>query len=272
MVAHVLGADVILTEQKELLSLLERNLSTNFSQTHVKSTNAAKSICSEVSNHKNEHSSDGQQTATSTACSDGDRGNSDTTCSTTADAAVHSEQRAVLHPDSAAAAAAAHHSSDTDAAVAGQHDTSSSNNSSNSSSSSDSSSATATAAAAKPARIQAVQLDWERDAASSFLQQHLNGRYPDFILSADCVYVPLYGDSWRALITVLTGLSGPHTTVLVSAERRTADGIDEFLAAAAAAGLTVQCVYESTAAGMPIELYAMQKAVQEGADDSVHHK
>jgi Lysine methyltransferase len=237
MVAHVLGADAILTEQKELLSLLERNLSTNFPQTHVQSASATESTCSESPN--NDH------------------------------AAADSDQFAAPHIDSTAAAAAAAAAScgtDANEAVTCARDTScsSSNNSNNSSSG-------AATTYVKAARIQAVQLDWEHDAASSLLQQHLNGRYPDFILSADCVYVPLYGDSWRALITVLTGLSGPHTVILVSVERRTADGIDDFLAAAAAAGLTVQCVYESTAAGMPIELYAMQKAVQDVADSSVYH-
>jgi Lysine methyltransferase len=272
MVAHVLGADVILTEQKELLSLLKRNLSTNFSQIHVQSANASKGNSSELPNHDGELSSGLQQTAT-TACGDGDSVAADTSTGTADDAAANSEQIITVHTDSAAAEAAAeaaatsHCSTATDVAV-----TCPSNRSSSSSGSSTNGSSGAAAVVAKSARIQAVQLDWERDAASSFLEQHLNGRYPDFILSADCVYVPLYGDSWRALITVLTGLSGPQTIILVSVERRTADGIDEFLAAASAAGLTVQCVYESTAAGVPIELYAMQKAVHESTENSVHHK
>ena len=40
------------------------------------------------------------------------------------------------------------------------------------------------------------------------------------IVCCDCVYVPLYGDSWKALLEAIDALAGPATDVLISLERR----------------------------------------------------
>jgi hypothetical protein len=54
----------------------------------------------------------------------------------------------------------------------------------------------------------------------------------DICLNCDCIYEPLYGrDSWMALADTLIALASlsPNTILLTSVERRTADGLDEFL-------------------------------------------
>ena len=52
-------------------------------------------------------------------------------------------------------------------------------------------------------------------------------------MCCDCVYVPLYGDSWKALLEAIDALAGPATDVLISLERRHVkdgdDGVDPFL-------------------------------------------
>lgn len=48
---------------------------------------------------------------------------------------------------------------------------------------------------------------------------------------SDCVYEPLYGESWVQLSKVLEQLSTAATCVLCSVERRNADGVDRFLGA-----------------------------------------
>jgi hypothetical protein len=63
----------------------------------------------------------------------------------------------------------------------------------------------------------------------------------DVILCSDCVYEPLYGQSWRLLSAALRKLcsgrggegtgSGGHVVALCAVERRRADGVPGFLAA-----------------------------------------
>lgn len=51
------------------------------------------------------------------------------------------------------------------------------------------------------------------------------------ILCCDCVFEPLYGDSWRLLCDALAVLApDANTRVLVSLERRSQDGVEKFLA------------------------------------------
>jgi hypothetical protein len=74
--------------------------------------------------------------------------------------------------------------------------------------------------------IRAATLDWEEERDLENVGQQ------DVILCCDCVYEPLYGQSWQPLIEVLRRLCGdnPAADVYISLERRTADGIDKFLA------------------------------------------
>ena len=59
----------------------------------------------------------------------------------------------------------------------------------------------------------------------------------DYILVSDCVYEPLYGDSWKALASVIARLSTPgHTVTFCTCERRFADQVDDFIAMLGAGG------------------------------------
>mmetsp|Transcript_25812 Transcript_25812/g.79413 ORF Transcript_25812/g.79413 Transcript_25812/m.79413 type:complete len:271 (-) Transcript_25812:58-870(-) len=92
--------------------------------------------------------------------------------------------------------------------------------------------------------VQALELDWSRQRARElrrrvFFQQE--NAFFDLVLCCDCVYVPLYGDSWKLLVETLDELAGPTSRVMVSVERRRVggggtDGVDLFLAAMAHAG------------------------------------
>ena len=57
----------------------------------------------------------------------------------------------------------------------------------------------------------------------------------DIVLNCDCIFEPLYGDSWKQLLACQQELLriNPHTLMLTSVERRHADGIDQYLDAAA---------------------------------------
>lgn len=57
----------------------------------------------------------------------------------------------------------------------------------------------------------------------------------DIVLNCDCIFEPLYGESWKQLLACQQELLrlNPHTFMLTSVERRHADGIDRYLEAAA---------------------------------------
>ena len=81
--------------------------------------------------------------------------------------------------------------------------------------------------------IQAKPLSWSRSAIQNLLSSLSTQQIQkfDFILNCDCVYEPLYGDSWKLLVEVLDDLfaSNPNAISLTSVERRAFDGIDDFL-------------------------------------------
>ncbi|CAM9747476.1 unnamed protein product, partial [Chrysoparadoxa australica] len=77
--------------------------------------------------------------------------------------------------------------------------------------------------------IHAMRLDWKSEEDRNEAIAWLGGP-ADVVLSADCVYEPLYGNSWQALALLLNALIDVPTLALVSLERRTADGIEKFLA------------------------------------------
>ncbi|RHY27639.1 hypothetical protein DYB32_006650 [Aphanomyces invadans] len=76
--------------------------------------------------------------------------------------------------------------------------------------------------------VTAFALSWGVDAANAFCDEH--GAF-DIVLSCDCIYQPLYGESWRALALTMDVLCkrNPACIVLVAVERRHEDGIDAFL-------------------------------------------
>jgi len=80
--------------------------------------------------------------------------------------------------------------------------------------------------------IQTHPLTWSRQSLHTLLT---NSGYQksgfDIVLNCDCVYEPLYGRSWEALIEVIDECLrvNPRCLVITSVERRAADGIGEFL-------------------------------------------
>lgn len=82
-------------------------------------------------------------------------------------------------------------------------------------------------------RIQAMPLSWSRDNTNQLLVEL--GRETtgfDIVVNCDCVFEPLYGQSWHLLNETIDELLrvNPSCLVLSSMERRgAADGIDKFL-------------------------------------------
>ena len=78
-------------------------------------------------------------------------------------------------------------------------------------------------------RIDATALSWGLEATTK-----LQANYPEgfnLILSCDCIYEPLYGQSYLHLADTLNQLchSSSSTIALVAVERRNQDGVDQFL-------------------------------------------
>lgn len=116
-------------------------------------------------------------------------------------------------------------------------------------------------AADGPGSCKAAALRWEPVAAQA-LAEDAGGAF-DLVLCCDCVFEPLYGESWKALVDCLEVLcSGPGTTALISVTQRNHSGIDRFLARAAEQ-LQVEClcsVPSEAAVGAPaVDVYAMRR-------------
>lgn len=107
----------------------------------------------------------------------------------------------------------------------------------------------------------AAALRWEPEAARA-LADDAGGVF-DLVLCCDCVFEPLYGESWKALVDCLNVLcSGPATTALISVTQRNHSGIDRFLARAAEQlQVELLCSVPSEAAvGAPaVDVYAMRR-------------
>lgn len=121
-----------------------------------------------------------------------------------------------------------------------------------------------------PGSCKAAALRWEPIAAQA-LARDAGGAF-DLVLCCDCVFEPLYGESWRALVECLEVLcAGPETIVLISVTQRNHSGIDRFLARAAEQ-LQVACllsVPSEAAIGAPaVDIYAMRRPEPAIADPS----
>jgi len=106
--------------------------------------------------------------------------------------------------------------------------------------------------------IQAHPLTWSRPSLHTLLT---NTGYAktgfDIVLNCDCVYEPLYGRSWEALVEVIDECLkvNPRCLVITSVERRDGDGIDEFVERMEE-GESVGCVEKVKAHdGKSLELY-----------------
>lgn len=75
----------------------------------------------------------------------------------------------------------------------------------------------------------AFALSWGTVEAQAFLDARGGKRF-DTILICDCVFEPLYGDSWKLLCETLFVLADFSTNVLIASERRSEDSIPEFQA------------------------------------------
>ena len=107
--------------------------------------------------------------------------------------------------------------------------------------------------------IRAVSFPWSRAGAEALKNDFCDGGCFDVIVCCDCVYVPLYGDSWKALLEAIDALAGPATDVLISLERRHVkdgdDGVDPFLEGMRANGFA----RTSYPAAMPVEVFRFRR-------------
>lgn len=81
--------------------------------------------------------------------------------------------------------------------------------------------------------ITAATLDWTNDDELQALLRDCQLDAFDVVLNCDCIYEPLYGESWKALLQVQVALlkRKHNTLMLTSLERRKFDGADRYLAA-----------------------------------------
>lgn len=79
--------------------------------------------------------------------------------------------------------------------------------------------------------IQTYPLTWSRSSLHTLLNSTSYPQGFDIILNCDCVYEPLYGKSWEALVEVIDEALriNPRCVVVTSVERRASDGIGDFL-------------------------------------------
>lgn len=80
-------------------------------------------------------------------------------------------------------------------------------------------------------KIFAKPLSWSREGLHTLLESSGFSEGYDIVLNCDCVYEPLYGKSWVLLADVIDECLkiNPKCIIVTSVERRTADGIDDFV-------------------------------------------
>lgn len=100
--------------------------------------------------------------------------------------------------------------------------------------------------------VRAYSFEWD-DAGAAAVLAEFGGRPPDFILACDCIFAPLFGDSFL-LLRMLDALAGPHTTAIVALERRADDGAERFFEEAIAAGFAVSAPRVECGAVVCVEL------------------
>jgi predicted nicotinamide N-methyase len=79
-------------------------------------------------------------------------------------------------------------------------------------------------------KIQAQPLDWSVKGLEELFRATQMQKF-DVVLNCDCIYEPLYGDSWKMLLKVQEELlkANPATYMLTSVERRKFDCIELYL-------------------------------------------
>lgn len=86
----------------------------------------------------------------------------------------------------------------------------------------------------QPPRIRAEALDWSRQGVQDLLTvvDRSDSGF-DYAIHCDCVYEPLYSESWKQLLEAQEELLrvNPKTVLYASIERRRVDGADRYLEA-----------------------------------------
>lgn len=79
--------------------------------------------------------------------------------------------------------------------------------------------------------IQAKALDWSAPGVDELLADAEMPSNFDLVINCDCVYVPLYGESYKGLIETQLALlrKNPKTILITSVERRRVDGIEKYI-------------------------------------------
>lgn len=106
-------------------------------------------------------------------------------------------------------------------------------------------------------RINAQPLDWSQQGARELLQD--TGLTFDLVLNCDCIFEPLYGDSWKYLLECQAALleANPSSYLLTSVERRKFDGIQKYLEALQNAGIVAEQVRPSFTYPPQVQLYRL---------------
>ena len=108
-------------------------------------------------------------------------------------------------------------------------------------------------------RLQAHALDWSEKGVEDLLKNcDRTGKGFDIVLNCDCVYEPLYGrDAWVALVACQKALikANPQTILMTSLERRTADGVENYLEAMRAVARVVEKIKVPFPHASEVEVY-----------------
>lgn len=110
----------------------------------------------------------------------------------------------------------------------------------------------------KDDRIHAAAIDWG-DSKSVKALLHERGPF-DVVLNCDCIYQPLYGESWKALLECQAAvlMESRDAFVITSVERRRADAIDQYIATAGTLGLSIDKLVIPFEHPPEVELYRLK--------------
>nr|CCA27477.1 conserved hypothetical protein [Albugo laibachii Nc14] len=107
-------------------------------------------------------------------------------------------------------------------------------------------------------------LSWGKESIHNYLMTYQDEQI-DFVLSCDCIFVPLYGDSWKALAITMQAIceTNPQCCVFLSVERRKEDGVDSFLEYIASRTILISKLLEKSIASAENLLEIYQLNLQE---------
>lgn len=121
-----------------------------------------------------------------------------------------------------------------------------------------------------PHTILARELDWSAKGVNKLIEE-TGLTSIDVVLCCDCIFEPLYGDSWKQLLQCQVSLmrANPRAYVLTSVERRNFDGISDYLRALTYVGVAIKPICPTSFAYPPqVELYRLCMAEHSPQDKS----